>query len=68
MKVYRGTFEPENNGPIIAAEFVDAYVARDLARELRILVDEIAVRGIPIALSGASAALVAAGCSIVGRS
>ena len=24
VKRYRGTFEPENNGPIITAEFVDA--------------------------------------------
>lgn len=24
VKRYRGTFEPENNGPIISAEFVDA--------------------------------------------
>ena len=35
MKIYRGTFEPENNGPIITAELVEADAARELLRALR---------------------------------
>jgi hypothetical protein len=32
---YRGTFEPENNGPIITAEFVDARCYDELLNAAR---------------------------------